>query len=195
MFLGAFLLCIAIMVLKVRQDETAAISTLGWIGAILGLCAVISMGNIYYYSSIPAWMSPYTYIAFLSAMLILGNSFLAMLLDFTNDQALRPIKIIVFSNSLFFVVQLAYFVPYLGYLNASASLSAEFIMEHMGMWLLGQGLLLLGVVGTGYAAYAAKKKQTVPKRVNMWFASGFVLAIIGITIGRYLFYASGIPMW
>ncbi|SDD91163.1 dimethyl sulfoxide reductase anchor subunit family protein [Sporomusa acidovorans] len=194
-FLGAFLLCVVVMVLKVRRDETAAIGKLGWIGAILGLCAVISTGNVYYYSSIPAWTSLYTYIAFFSAMLILGNSFLVMLLDFTKDQVLRPVKIIVFSNGLLFVIQLAYFVPYLGYLNAVSSLSAGFITDRMGPWLLGQSLLLLGIMGTGYAAYTAKKLQNVPKNINVWFASGFVLAIIGITIGRYLFYAGGMPMW
>lgn len=191
-FLGAFLFCIVILYLKVRQDETAHAANLGWLGALLGLGAVISTVNIYYLSSIPAWMSVYTYIAFLSAMLILGNSLLTMFLDFTQDKSLRVIKIIVFCNVLLFIVQLAYFVPYLGYLNTEASLSADYIMDHMGIWLFGQSLLLLGILGTGYAA---KKRISAQKPSKVWLASGFVLAILGITIGRYLFYASGMPMW
>lgn len=191
-FLGAFLFCIAILFLKVRQDAAANVTYLGWFGALLGLGAIISTVNIYYLSSIPAWMSVYTYIAFLSAMLILGNSLLPMFLDFNQNKSSRVIKIIVFCNVLLFVVQLAYFVPYLGYLNAEASLSADYIMDHMGMWLFGQSLLLLGILGTGYAA---KKHISTQRSANVWLASGFTLAILGITIGRYLFYASGMPMW
>ena len=190
--LGLFFACSLFILYRVRKSESTPIGTYSLLGVLLGVSTVISMGNIYYVSSILAWMSLYTHISFLTAMLMVGGSLLAVLLTTNHEQSKETLKKVIGVNSILFVVQLVAFVMYFSYLTNSAPASANFFVNHMGLWLFAQGSLFLGVLNGLWGVRGYIKNG---QGVKLYLASGFVCVLVGMMVNRYLFYASGNFMW
>lgn len=179
-----------------RQGKES--NALGWLTGLVGLAAVFSMASIYSSSVIPAWDNVNTYLSFYGATFAMGalgaaTALVVGLKGASIGNALKGLSTSAYLGILAVILPLVYLPVFTSGLkdgDTATAASAQVFSESMGM-VLGYGGLSL--VGAGLLLFALRKgsKEGSVSSGTIYLALGLVL--VGQFLGRYLFYAMGIP--
>lgn len=201
-FSGLFMfLWIAAFYLNYRKAKAA--DTVGWITAIVGVLAVFSMASIYHFASIPAWETVNTYIAFFATTIVLGSITVATSVCFAAKGSKLEKDVVKFLFQLSFfalaavVIQLIFVainIMNLGNGIGAAQNSAQLQLSAYSTQLIFHGLF--GIVGALLLVIVLQrniKKEAVVLPTSLFYVA-FLVILVGEFFGRYLFYASGVPL-
>lgn len=200
-FCGLFLFFWIIACVNFRKENAG--NALGWLTALLGLLAVFSMASIYYSTPIPAWTSVNTYIIFFATTVILGFSATTTLVAMAAKRSSlnQDILKLLGRTSLFtlLVVIIQLFSTVINLLTITGGLEPGKIPAG-----LFQGTFMFGLVIHGFLILASglmmvlfyynlSKKESIRLSLNVHYLT-FVIFLVGELLGRYLFYASAVPI-
>ncbi len=179
-----------------RQGKESNI--LGWVTSIVGLAAVFSMASIYSSSVIPAWDNVNTYVSFYGATFAMGAVGAATVLvvglkGSSISNALKGLSTASYLGIAGVIIPLLYLPVFTSGLKNggdTAAASAQVLSDSMGM-LIGYGGLSL--VGAGLLLFAIRKGSKGGNLSSGTVFLALALVIAGQFLGRYLFYAMGIP--
>lgn len=191
-----------------RIGAPAMRQALAGVTAIAGLLLVFSMAKVYMLSTVPAWNSLATPVAFFTTTLLLGNlsvgaAFMAVVMrrgkrgepegkaTLLVRQAMKSMSIWVVVLVGVSFVTLPLYAMSLATQGGAAAESATLITEAGGGWLLAARLVLLFVGAALIALFVLKASDTAPTRLLAIAAYwAIVLVLTAEVIGRILFYAS-----
>lgn len=196
---------IAALLILFKHEAKQAIKAVITLAAVFGLIDVYMMASVYYSSSVPAWHYSATYVEFYTTTIAMG-AVLFLLLG--QNEAVGRAKLAVTLAGLAIGVQIAAMMAYYLELGSSSSLAAQQSLTIVGdmslaltvRWILilaGIGMLLFSAKGSTDAvslgntavseAAAAAEKPLATSALSLPLAAGALL--IGLVIGRYMFYA------
>ncbi|WP_280769692.1 dimethyl sulfoxide reductase anchor subunit family protein [Salipaludibacillus daqingensis] len=199
-FSGMFLALVGATFLMDHYKKN--ITAVGWITAVVGIVAVYSMASVYTTTIIPAWSHVNTYVAYFGTTMVYGIvGVIACMLLLSKGQKLQPscltfLRYLSIAAMVVVILQLAFLPAYFTSLAGSgiagqASLQLMFDSYAFTMvlrWLLtlaGGGLFLFV-----FYRFAGNLSTKTPALIYLAIS----LIVIGEFMGRYLFYAAGIPM-
>ncbi|WP_019153666.1 dimethyl sulfoxide reductase anchor subunit family protein [Robertmurraya massiliosenegalensis] len=171
---------------------------LGWINSIVGIGTVFSMASIYGASILPAWTNVNTYLSFFGTTIVfgaIGTAFTILISkEETSPQLNSILKITSLIGLLAIAFQLIYLPVYTSGLSVSGSAGYESAQLVAGSYLYptiirwvftiaGVSILMFGLF--------QKTQRTAVYRLSY---VAFGLVIVGEFLGRYIFYATGVPI-
>lgn len=171
---------------------------LGWINAVIGMAVIYSMSSIYASTIIPAWTDFNTYLSFFGTTVVFGaaGTVLFMLLskEEKDEHVISIFKIVGITGIIAVAFQLIYLPIYASALAVEGSVGVESLSVLAGnhlyttifRWILtagGLGMILYGVF-----------RKSMTKAVFHSSAVAFILVVTGEFLGRFIFYALGIPI-
>lgn len=173
--------------------------TLGWINSAVGLLVVFAMASIYSTSVLPAWSSPNTYFSFFGTTILLGAvaSIIMVLLSKVekSDRIISTLKGIGIVAIATIILQLIYLPIYSSSIAASGTagyeslklLSGNYLYTTIIRWVLS----VLGISAVVYGLF----RETIKAKMYQYFYVALAFVFVGEFMGRYLFYATGIPVF
>lgn len=200
-FSGLFLFLWIAAYVNYRKENSG--NTIGWITAILGLSAVFSMASIYHSTPIPAWATINTFIGFFATTIILGSIATTSLVGFAARRSILNQKVVtlLWQISLFalaaVILQLVFVaINSVGLTGGTGAgqITARLLQDTYIFPLILHGLLML-VGGFILVVFLYKQSRKHPVTLSLTvFYSAFVIILVGEIMGRYLFYASAVPV-
>ena len=197
-FAGGFVVLLVLAVLMRRNARASLLFT--WLSAAAGIGTLISMPALYTVTARPAWQGVNTYVAFIGTALLLGSATLIGLLGYlgrgVNSTSLpRDFGVLVWVANLAAMAQLVVLPVYLASLSggvpaaqASAALLAG---RYAPLLVIRWVLILFGGLVPLIVAWRRLETSRMPESL-VYIA---LLAIcVGEVTGRYLFYASAVPI-
>ena len=186
-----------------RKTGSEAVRTvLGWIAALIGLFQTYAMSQVYMIRTQPSWNTFATPVTFMTTSLLLGSLLVAVLLVATRtvekaEQAvlrgntLRGIAVAsIVLVGVEFVVLPVYAV-YLSTQGAAALGSLNAMIDQYGSVLvLRLVFVFLGAGVLGFYLYKNASADGKEKTLATITYAAFALALLGETMGRYIFYAA-----
>jgi anaerobic dimethyl sulfoxide reductase subunit C (anchor subunit) len=188
-------------------------SFIAWITSLVGIALVISMSNVYFLFSQPAWNSWATLITFFTTTFLLGSLAMGVFVmaNYAYDkrrepktteqrsELLRPImRYIAIASVLLLGIELVTLPIYLATLAAGPAAAVETAQLWIGQysWVF-IGRLVLVFLGAGVFALFLYRNTLAPKLEralgNLTYAA-FVLVLAGEVLGRLLFYATHVKI-
>lgn len=172
-----------------------------WVGVIIGIFTIYSMAKVYMVSIIPVWSHIQTLIAFLGTSLILGSLGIAVCYKMFFKDGIEKGNIIFQYTSVIAIIAIAiqglalpsYFTA-IANGGAFTQLTTQLIANSYGIVLILRWLLaFLGaaVLSAMIWVKASQEKSFVP--ANLVYLS-FTCVLLAEIIGRYLFYATAVPI-
>ena len=170
---------------------------LGWVNSIVGLGAIYSMASIYAFSIMPAWSNLNTYLAFFGTTIVFGATSASLLIlmnkEEKSESVMNVLKVTGIIGGLAIVLQLIYLPIYSSGLTMEGTagmesatlIASNYVFPTIIRWVLS-------IAGVGILVYALFRK-TKGSYLNFVYAA-LTLVIIGEFMGRYLFYATGVPI-
>lgn len=170
----------------------------GIITSLVGLMAVYSMASIYATSIKPAWSDVNTYIAFFGSTVLFGAVATMLLVIMSKEEKPEELtgilKGIGVVGLVAIIVQLVYMPVYVaglsGYgqagLESASLLTNTYAVSTIIRWALSiVGLALFSILFF---------RDKISKSQYPLFYTAFVLVLAGEFLGRYIFYATGVPI-
>lgn len=193
-FTGGFFVLLVLMVLLKRNDGVRRV--LAWLTGLAGVAAVISMAMIYHMSIMPAWQGYGTFVAFGGTTFFLGAALAAVVLlgRAYQDQA-RDLRSLAWTAVVVALIEAA-LVPLqmaalAGGSEAAQATAALLAGPYAWLVILRWALALIVGVVVLLAAIRRLAMQQVPG--SLFYVA--CLAILASEIaGRYLFYATAVPL-
>ncbi|KUO60384.1 MAG: DMSO reductase [Gracilibacter sp. BRH_c7a] len=174
---------------------------LNWVACLTGLAAVYSMAGIYSSSIKPAWTDVNTFIAFFGTTFVLGiiGASGSILYSTKNSdlsavagEVLKKLGFIAVFAALIPLLYLPVFIAGLSAGSGAAQSSAQLLSSYGIQLFMRWALSLTGLGLLFYVVYKQiRTAQEVP--MNMVYLS-LALVLVGEFLGRYLFYAIGVPV-
>jgi anaerobic dimethyl sulfoxide reductase subunit C (anchor subunit) len=195
-FAGAFF---ALWIVSWILDRKGAWNqAVGWITSIVGLGAVFSMASIYATSIKPAWTDINTYLAFYGTTILFGSVVSMLFISFSkekNEGLNSVLKGIGLTGLAAIVIQLIYLPVYVAGLPVEGGMagleSANLLTGTYGLSTIIRWVLsIAGLVMIGFAFY----RKTEPKSKYTIYLTAFALVLVGEFLGRFIFYATGVPI-
>ncbi len=187
---SGFFFLVLVDFIVIKRGTKGNISTvLNWVAVGVGLLAVFSMAKIYMSGVIPAWESWNTLIDFYAATILLGG-LLFVILTLGKEQSDQH-RMIIISMAGVILLQAALYPSFLVGLsagNSAAQSSAVLLSEAYGVAMAARWLLILG------GAFLLILSQVIKNKNISYVYFGATALVIGIVIGRYLFYAAGLVL-
>ncbi|NMA67806.1 MAG: dimethyl sulfoxide reductase anchor subunit [Desulfitobacterium sp.] len=182
-----FLFLWVISLVKMRREGSGQILSI--LTLLLGIAAIFSMSSIYFTTPLPAWTTLYTYFGFYATMLVLGAMTYIFLLStakgFHGGERL---------GKIFWRLSLLTFGVILVQVAAFSYHFHSFMVEKLLIYAILHGLfLILGGASLLISAYQGKSNKK-GRSWRMLVTLGFFLLWGGEFIGRFLFYAIGVPL-
>lgn len=188
-FSGGFFVLLAIAYYFERSSKTSASIKKIWsvLTSLVGLVAVYTMAKVYMSSVFPAWQSWNTLVDFYATTLILGGMiFMLHTMKIKTDKMLR-IDLILLAVILLQMALVPGFMASLGVTSGAAQQSAALMTGDYGAAFIIRWLLVLGGV---FLIMISRSDKLAGKASAVYVASGVL--VIGMFIGRYLFYVTGV---
>lgn len=155
--------------------EIPAVNVVGAMATALGLCGITATSFLYLVPGRPAWRTPYTVVEFVLTGAVLGPLFIAVL-----GVTTPLLPVIVAAAAIGQLLnQVWKFVALTRSEEFEKQASARLLSREFALLVL---LRLLLVVAGG-----------VVLPLVDWMIAGFVLALAGELLGRYLFFVSVVP--
>jgi anaerobic dimethyl sulfoxide reductase subunit C (anchor subunit) len=187
-FAGAFVACslaYAILCLLPKANA-AAKKTVALIGAVVGIVALVMVGNAYSASEVPLWDGASAYVEPVATALSCGAAIFLALYSKSASKTVVRIAGIVAIGAV--AVQAAFAVPeYAGLAlgSGAATASAEILASSSAVVTFGW--VLVGV-GAAWAAWQAAASDASRPAWSVWGAAGVLT--VGQVVVRYFFYAA-----
>lgn len=172
---------------------------LGWINSIVGIMVVIAMASIYSTSILPAWSNVNTYFSFIGTTILFGSvsSVIVVLTskEVKTSRMISVLKVIGIIGAIAIIFQLVYLPFYKTAISASGAaglksatlLSSKYLYATIIRWVVS-------IVSLGLIFYCLfKRLQKVQMYPLFLVALSFIL--VGEFMGRYIFYAIGVPIF
>src|SRR5665648_242828 len=188
-FSGGFFVLLAVAYYFERSSIISNNNKTIWsvLTSFVGLVAVYAMAKVYMTTIIPAWQSWNTLVDFCAATLILGALVYLLVTRKAITEKVLRIDLIILAVILVQMALVPSFMASLGATSGAAQQSAALMSGDYGAAYIIHWLLVLGgvflIVISGSAKLAGKANI-------LYVASGAL--VIGLFIGRYLFYATGV---
>lgn len=208
LFVGGFSLLWLVTFLMGRGKQEIN-QGLAIVTSVVGLIAVYSMAQIYTSTIIPAWQHFNTFVVFYGTTFLLGTLVSMSTINYAIKKEAQSMEgslseNIVTSFAYIVIVTVAVqvlvapiYILSLSNGNTAAVLSAELLYNEyvflLGLrWLLMLfgGVLLTFLIWKQF--YASKQLTITSSQGSIYLA--FIVILVGEIIGRYLFYASGVPL-
>lgn len=189
-FSGGFLVLLLVFWWLERLRKVVTFQTvLALLVCIAGLASVSSMALLYMKSIIPAWQSANTLVDFYATTLILGAMVFYMTAGPEGRKKLPRFELVVLGVVLLQITFLPGYTTSLGAVTGAGQESAALLVGGYGAAVFSRWLLILG----GIFLFVLSRTGRFITKSNFLYLSITVL-IVGEFVGRYLFYASGIPI-
>jgi anaerobic dimethyl sulfoxide reductase subunit C (anchor subunit) len=196
LFAGLFFVLWIVGFVLERQGKWS--QALGWVNSIVGVGAIFSMASIYASTIIPAWSNMNTYMAFFGTTIVFGATSTALSIlmnkEEKSDSVLSVLKVTGIIGGLAIVLQLIYLPIYSSGLTMEGTAGMESATLVASSYLYTTIIRwILSIAGVGILVYTLFRK-TKGSYANFVIAS-LALVIVGEFLGRYLFYATGVPIF
>jgi len=185
-----------------RKISTDAVRTvIGWIAALVGIFQTYAMAMVYMIRTQPSWNTFATPITFLVTCLLLGALLIAVAIVATRTQdkeqtgLLRDVlRGIAVAAIVLVGIEFVVLPVYIVYLSAQGGAALQTLSMMTGQFSVALVLRLVFVfVGAGVLGFYLYQNASVAGRekvLSTLVYSAFVLALVGETMGRYIFYAT-----
>lgn len=174
------------------QGAESLASNIGWPMMIVGCLCLYSMASAYVKTEFPAWTTSYTHIAFYTTAIALGAALYAVIAAQTGFTVSGSLTNKAFALAAAAVaVQMVGFAAYLPALAGRSGAGRASVRLLAGMTLpivVSHVCMLIGGFVFPGLAYAQMGSGGAPP----WVYAAFVLMVIGQSMARYIFYASGV---
>ncbi|NLT96352.1 MAG: dimethyl sulfoxide reductase anchor subunit [Clostridia bacterium] len=200
-FTSAFIGLLVLAYLFYRKNVIKNAVMLGWGAVICGIIAIFAMARVYMVTIIPAWTHVNTLFAFYGTALLLGSFIVAALLALKGKEipglVKEGLKVSLGAVIFALAVQLVVLPLYLASLAAggiSAQATGQILSGTYASLLVTRWVLALAGGAVLAALILAKlnsKEETIPQTLVY---SALVLVLAAEIIGRFLFYASAVPI-
>lgn len=188
-FSGGFFVLLALVWWLERTEKSANLNkVVGWLASLAGIASVFSMSQLYMKTIIPAWQSTNTMIDFWATTVILGAIVFYLTAGQKGRERLPRLDLVILAVVL---VQAAFVPNYVADLGAAAGAGQESAALLAGSYAavaVLRWLLLLG----GVFLFVISRTGKLAGQTGFLYLAVTVL-VVGELVGRYLFYASGIP--
>ncbi|WP_280770649.1 dimethyl sulfoxide reductase anchor subunit family protein [Salipaludibacillus daqingensis] len=198
LFTGLFFVMWAVAFILDRKGKWNTLY--GWVTVMVGAAAIVSMASIYATSIIPAWSNFNTYLTFFGTAVFFGASIMILIIMRVSIEKTEQVQTILRSlavtGGVVLIVQLAYIPIFLsGLTTAGASgIQSLEVMSNQHIWsIMLRWALSLG--GIGLILYALFRNKAIQTKQYGLFYAAFSMILVGEFLGRYLFYATGVPMF
>ncbi|MFB5085000.1 dimethyl sulfoxide reductase anchor subunit family protein [Symbiobacterium thermophilum] len=195
-FSGAFFALLAATVLL--EKSAPARKALSALTALAGAVAVFSMGAVYTATVIPAWQGWGTYAAFVGTTVLAGAGLAAGLVAFFGRsvaEAAGDLQQLVGAAIAALILGLVAYPLYLASLGnggAEAQASLQLLGGPFAGWLALRWALTLA--GGAVPLLIAWRRLSAGQKTSGLVYAALVCMVAGELVGRYLFYATGVPM-
>ncbi len=157
-----------------------------WVGAVVGLIGIFSMSMIYVSSIIPAWTNWYTVADFILTSIILGGGLFLVIASLAKSQV-KGAAIGILSLILLQAVITPSYIAFLGVNSEATNASLRLMLGDLQLifylkWIFISLGAVLFIFGQG------RKDE-----LN-YLSFALTSLAIGLIIGRFVFYAIGIPL-
>lgn len=174
--------------LQFKPESKGGITALLISAAVIGLVAIYGMGSVYATTSIPFWQHFTTYVGFFVAAMAIGA---ALFLAFSSKEAGKYGTIIALCVPLALIacaaVTMTYYIQ-LGSLASTAIQETLLKLKSMSPAIIVQWIFAL--TGSGLLYVFTRKEGKAHNGIYVAAA----LVIVGLFIGRYVFYAAEVVM-
>lgn len=188
-FSGGFFVLVAIAYYFERSaqinDKLKAIWSV--VTSFVGLVAVNSMAIVYMNTVFSAWQSWNTLVDFYAATLILGAVVFLLTTCKHKTEKMFRLDLIMLVVVLVQMALVPSFMASLGAASGAAQQSAALLTGAYGVAFVVRWVLVLGGV---FLMLISQSGRLAGKAGTLYVASGVL--IVGMFIGRYLFYATGV---
>lgn len=189
-FSGGFFVLLAVVWWLERSDKgESLINIIGGLACLAGIASVFSMSQLYMNTIIPAWQSVNTLVDFYATAVILGAVVFYMAAGQSGRAGLPRLDLVILAVVL---IQVAFLPNYIAGLAAAAGAgqsSAALLAGGYGVALFLRWLLLLG----GIFLFVISRTGKLIEQAGFLYLAVTIL-VIGELVGRFLFYASRIPV-
>ncbi|MCE7791795.1 dimethyl sulfoxide reductase anchor subunit [Salipaludibacillus sp. CUR1] len=197
LFTGAFFILWGVSYYLERKGSWNQL--LGWAASLVGLVAIFSMASIYATSIIPAWSDFNTYLQFFGTTLFFGSIAAVLLILWSREEKTeelnKMLKKLVIVGIAAIALQLVYLPVYIAGLSMSGVAGAESValLSSTYVWpgILRWTLTIAGAVLVVWALFKGRN-QIVGNYSLLYAAVVFIIA--GEILGRFIFYATGVPI-
>lgn len=171
---------------------------LGWVNTVVGIGAVFCMASIYGSSILPAWTNVNTFLSFFGTTIVFGaiGAVFTILMskEEKTPQLLSILKMTSIIGLVAIVFQLIYLPVYTSGLSVNGAAGFEsaqlvagsYLYPTIIRWVLSTGGISLLVFGL-----FQKTQKLAIYRLSY---AAFGLVLVGEFLGRYIFYATGVPI-
>jgi anaerobic dimethyl sulfoxide reductase subunit C (anchor subunit) len=157
--------------------------------SLTGLATVLAMSQLYMQTIIPAWQSVYTIVDFYATTVVLGAIVYYVTSGQEKLETIPRLDLVVLGVVLLQTAFLPGYMTGLGALAGAGQESAALLAGSLNLAVLCRWLCLLG----GVFLLVLSRTGRLANQANFLYVAVTVLAV-GEFLGRYLFYASGIPI-
>ncbi|HHV65285.1 MAG TPA: dimethyl sulfoxide reductase anchor subunit [Peptococcaceae bacterium] len=157
--------------------------------SLTGLAAVFAMAQLYRQTIIPAWQSVHTIVDFYATTLVLGAIVYFVTFGREKLETLPRLDLVVLGVVLLQTAFLPGYVAGLGSLAGAGQESIALLAGSLSLTVFFRWLCLLG----GILILVLSRTGRLASQANFLYVAALVL-VVGEFLGRYLFYASGIPI-
>lgn len=188
-FSGGFFVLLALVWWLERTEKSANLNKIvGWLASLAGIASVFSMSQLYMKTIIPAWQSTNTMIDFWATTVILGAIVFYLTAGQKGRERLPRLDLVILAVVL---VQAAFVPNYVADLGAAAGAGQESAALLAGSYAAAAVLRWLLLLG-GVFLFVISRTGKLAGQTGFLYLAVTVL-VVGELVGRYLFYASGIP--
>lgn len=188
-FSGGFLILLLIAWLLERSAKGSNNLKIVWsvITSLCGLAAVFSMAMSYMATVYPAWQSWNTMVDFYAATLILGAVLFLLTTGKRDTEKMLRLDLIILAVAFIQIALLPNFMAGLGTASAAAQQSVALMSGDYNVAVVARWILVL----CGIFLVLISRSEKYIGKVNYFYLASAVL-ILGMFLGRYLFYATGV---
>lgn len=200
-FTSAFIGFLVLACLLYWKNTIKNAVIIGWVAVISGIIAIFAMARVYMVTIIPAWAHLNTLFAFYGTALLLGAFIVAAFLVLKGKEipglVKEGLKVSLVTVIFALAIQIVILPLYLASLAAgdvSAQTTGQILSGTYAALLVARWVLVLA----GGAVLAAfiwvklnAKEDSIPQTMVY---SAFILVLAAEVIGRFLFYASAVPI-
>ena len=169
-----------------------------WVNVVVGLGAIYSMASIYATSIKPAWTDVNTYLAFYGTTILFGAVASMLVILLSKEEKTAGLNSIIKGIGLVglaaIIVQLIYLPVYvaglpvsgLAGLESASLITDTYAVSTLIRWVLS----IVGLAIIGFAFY----RKIEPKMQFKFYYTALVFVLAGEFLGRFIFYATGVPI-
>lgn len=193
----------AVLLFCLKKGLKSLSTTIAWINMAVGLALIYAEAGVYASSIIPAWTSLSTFLSFYLSALLMGSAgaITVMMISAREIGSLPPVDLIKKLSWVAAAAGMLILIAFPVYVSALQN-AGDVGRVSAGLLLSGYGVInavrytcaALAAVLIVMLAYKQLPNSKNPQSVTTLLLGSLLLAVAGETIGRFIFYAIGVPL-